>query len=178
MCTTRILKSIASLLLVSSHRRFHILIPLHHICIIKLIINTLFRFLIESRTKAGETLLRSLVSNRIFISGGRWQFSPDIRNSLLLSSKTVFKFSAHIESTGPSNINHFLSAPFQKSSDNHENFIPVGWNWKSHLSVAFWQHSVRPFVRHRVKRAIQLAQSEWFWVDYQNLDFLRLLEWE
>jgi hypothetical protein len=35
--------------------------------------------------------------------------SPEVRQSFLLSSKTVFMFSIQTASTGPSKINHFLS---------------------------------------------------------------------
>ena len=37
-----------------------------------------------------------------------WMISPDTRHSFLLSSSTVFMFSIHTASTGPSNIIHFL----------------------------------------------------------------------
>ena len=43
------------------------------------------------------------------VVGASWMISPDIRQSFLLSSSTVFIFSIQTASTGPSNINHFLN---------------------------------------------------------------------
>lgn len=54
----------------------------------------------------GVAEIKSIVSNIILI----WLFiliiSPLLKHNFLLSSKTVFKFYAQIESMGPSKINH------------------------------------------------------------------------
>lgn len=59
-------------------------------------------------TVAGEATSKSIGSKIKFVVGASWMISPDIRQSFLLSSKTVFMFSIQTASTGPSNINHFL----------------------------------------------------------------------
>lgn len=59
-------------------------------------------------TVAGEAASRSIGSNIRFVVGASWMISPDIRQSFLLSSSTVFMFSIQIASTGPSNTSHFL----------------------------------------------------------------------
>ena len=50
-----------------------------------------------------------MVSNIRLITGDICITSPDIRHSFLLSSSTVFMFSIHTASIGPSNTTHFLS---------------------------------------------------------------------
>ena len=50
-----------------------------------------------------------MVSNIRFITADIWITSPLIRQSFLLSSSTVFMFSTHMASIGPSNMTHFLS---------------------------------------------------------------------
>ena len=58
---------------------------------------------------AGDADSTSEASKMRLVLGGKAIISPDIKQSFLFSSKTVFIFSIHSESTGPSNINHFLS---------------------------------------------------------------------
>lgn len=60
-------------------------------------------------TVAGEATSRSMGSKIRLICGDIWMISPLIRQSFLLSSSTVFIFSIHTASTGPSKISHFLS---------------------------------------------------------------------
>ena len=52
---------------------------------------------------------RSMVSKMRLMTFDIWMISPLIRQSFLLSSNTVFMFSIHSASIGPSNITHFLS---------------------------------------------------------------------
>ena len=58
--------------------------------------------LINLETVAGEATLRLSTSNIIVIVGRIFIISPDVRQSFLLSSNTVFMFSIHTASTGPS----------------------------------------------------------------------------
>ena len=58
---------------------------------------------------AGAADSTSSASKIRLVLGGRAMISPDMRQSFLFSSRTVFMFSIHSESTGPSNISHFLS---------------------------------------------------------------------
>ena len=60
-------------------------------------------------TVAGEAKLRSDTSKSIRIHEDRWTISPLIRQSFLLSSSTVFRFSIQAGSAGPSRMIHFLS---------------------------------------------------------------------
>mmetsp|Transcript_33633 Transcript_33633/g.54487 ORF Transcript_33633/g.54487 Transcript_33633/m.54487 type:complete len:288 (+) Transcript_33633:3700-4563(+) len=60
-------------------------------------------------TVAGEATAKSLTSNTICIVLGSLIRSPFARQRVLLSSSTVFMFSIHSASTGPSKITHFLS---------------------------------------------------------------------
>ncbi|TNN79443.1 hypothetical protein EYF80_010257 [Liparis tanakae] len=60
-------------------------------------------------TVAGDATSRSMGSKMRLICGDIWMISPLIRHSFLLSSSTVFMFSIHTASTGPSKISHFLS---------------------------------------------------------------------
>lgn len=57
---------------------------------------------INLETVAGEATLRSATSNIIVIVGRIFIISPEVRQSFLLSSNTVFMFSIHSASTGPS----------------------------------------------------------------------------
>ena len=50
-----------------------------------------------------------MVSNSMVMGGDIWTTSPLIRHSFLLSSSTVFMFSIHTASIGPSNVTHFRS---------------------------------------------------------------------
>jgi hypothetical protein len=59
-------------------------------------------------TVAGEACERSSTSNIIVIIGVSLIIYPLVKQSFLLSSNTVFIFSIHTASTGPSNITHFL----------------------------------------------------------------------
>ena len=61
------------------------------------------------RTVAGEAASRSMGSKMRLVVGASWMISPDMRHSFLLSSSTVFMFSIHTASTGPSKISHFRS---------------------------------------------------------------------
>jgi hypothetical protein len=58
----------------------------------------------------GEAVDTSLDSKRRLVLLGILIISPDMRQSFLFSSSTVFRFSIHSGSIGPSNISHFLSA--------------------------------------------------------------------
>ena len=56
-----------------------------------------------------EACDRSIVSKIRDIGLDIWMISPLIKHSFLLSSSTVFMFSIHRASMGPSNTTHFLS---------------------------------------------------------------------
>jgi hypothetical protein len=58
---------------------------------------------------AGEACYKSSTSNIIVIHFVSFIISPEVKQSFLLSSKTVFIFSIQTASTGPSKIIHFLS---------------------------------------------------------------------
>jgi len=60
-------------------------------------------------TVAGEACYKSSTSNIIVIHLVNLMISPEVKQSFLLSSSTVFIFSIQTASTGPSNITHFLS---------------------------------------------------------------------
>eukprot|EP00965_Chrysotila_dentata_P177755 5871810-Pleurochrysis_carterae.AAC.2 len=64
-------------------------------------------------TVAGDATARSSTSNMIDIEGDILTISPDMRQSFLLSSSTVFMFSIHTASTGPSNTTHCRSGEFK-----------------------------------------------------------------
>lgn len=64
---------------------------------------------------AGDAADKSSTSNNIHIYLGIFKISPEVRHNFLLSSKTVFKFSIQIESTGPSKIIHTLCCLFMFS---------------------------------------------------------------
>lgn len=65
-------------------------------------------------TVAGDATSKSMGSKMRLIWGDIWMISPLIRQSFLLSSSTVFMFSIHTASTGPSKISHFLSGLWQR----------------------------------------------------------------
>lgn len=67
-------------------------------------------------TVAGEATSRSMGSKIRLICGDIWMISPLMRQSFLLSSSTVFMFSIHTASTGPSKISHFLSGLWWRGS--------------------------------------------------------------
>ena len=60
-------------------------------------------------TVAGEATARSCASKIIDMTSDIAMISPDMRQSFLLSSSTVFMFSIQIASTGPSNMTHLRS---------------------------------------------------------------------
>ena len=60
---------------------------------------------------AGDALDTSWLSKRRLVLPGILMISPDMRHSFRFSSSTVFRFSIHSESTGPSKINHLRSEP-------------------------------------------------------------------
>mmetsp|Transcript_18950 Transcript_18950/g.44244 ORF Transcript_18950/g.44244 Transcript_18950/m.44244 type:complete len:210 (-) Transcript_18950:278-907(-) len=64
----------------------------------------------QRETVAGEACDKSCVSNIIVDTGLSLMISPLFKHSFLLSSSTVFMFSIHTASTGPSNANHFRSS--------------------------------------------------------------------
>mmetsp|Transcript_162917 Transcript_162917/g.522390 ORF Transcript_162917/g.522390 Transcript_162917/m.522390 type:complete len:210 (+) Transcript_162917:614-1243(+) len=67
------------------------------------------RYTIPHRlTVAGEATDKSLTSNMTVMLGGSLMRSPLERQSILLSSSTVFMFSIQMASTGPSKFTHFL----------------------------------------------------------------------
>mmetsp|Transcript_29793 Transcript_29793/g.97522 ORF Transcript_29793/g.97522 Transcript_29793/m.97522 type:complete len:222 (-) Transcript_29793:388-1053(-) len=67
-------------------------------------------------TVAGLATARSAGSNIMVISGLRATISPLFRHSFLLSSSTVFMFSIHSASTGPSNTIHVRSSPASRAA--------------------------------------------------------------
>lgn len=68
-------------------------------------------------TVAGEAWDKSYTSNIIVIQLVSLIIYPLVKQSFLLSSKTVFIFSIHTASTGPSNMTHFLS--YRSASSAH-----------------------------------------------------------
>lgn len=72
-----------------------------------------YRYTIPHReTVAGEATAKSLTSNNIVKVAGNFIRWPLDKHNILLSSSTVFKFSIHNASTGPSNsIHFFVSVP-------------------------------------------------------------------
>jgi hypothetical protein len=57
----------------------------------------------QRETVAGEATFKSMTSNSILIDGVSFILSPFAKQSIMLSSSTVFMFSIHNASTGPSN---------------------------------------------------------------------------
>ena len=64
---------------------------------------------------AGDAADKSSTSNSMHIYLGIFKISPEVKHNFLLSSKTVFKFSIQIESTGPSKMIHTLCYLFMFS---------------------------------------------------------------
>ena len=64
----------------------------------------------QRETVAGEATARSCTSKIIDCGDDIEIISPDMRQSFLLSSSTVFMFSIQIASTGPSNMTHLRSS--------------------------------------------------------------------
>ena len=62
-------------------------------------------------TVAGDASSRSSASNIMVMRSVILMISPDMRQSFLLSSSTVFMFSIQTASTGPSNMTHWRSLP-------------------------------------------------------------------
>ena len=62
----------------------------------------------QRETVAGEATERSSTSNMTRFVSARGMISPELRQSFLLSSSTVFMFSIQMASTGPSNIIHLM----------------------------------------------------------------------
>ena len=60
-------------------------------------------------TVAGEATARSSTSNMIVFVSESGMISPELRQSFLLSSSTVFMFSIQMASTGPSKSTHCRS---------------------------------------------------------------------
>ena len=65
-------------------------------------------------TVAGEATARSCTSKIIDMAADIAIISPDMRQSFLLSSSTVFMFSIQMASTGPSKSTHWRSGPLSK----------------------------------------------------------------
>lgn len=55
-------------------------------------------------TVAGDAYYKLDVSKIIYVLSYNLIISPDVKHNFLLSSKTVFKFSTHYVSIGPSKI--------------------------------------------------------------------------
>lgn len=86
-----------------------------------------------SLTVAGEATSRSMGSKIRLICGDIWMISPLMRQSFLLSSSTVFMFSIHTASTGPSKISHFLSGLWWGGS---------GQSFQTHIEQSNFNFSV------------------------------------
>lgn len=83
-------------------------------------------------TVAGDATSRSTGSKMRLICGDIWIISPLIRHSFLLSSSTVFMFSIHTASTGPSKISHFLSGLYWTQEELEFITIHLMWEKKKH----------------------------------------------
>lgn len=59
-------------------------------------------------TVAGDATFKSMTSKSILMEGVNFILSPFAKHSIMLSSKTVFMFSIHSASTGPSNTTQLL----------------------------------------------------------------------
>lgn len=92
-------------------------------------------------TVAGDATSRSTGSKMRLICGDIWIISPLIRHSFLLSSSTVFMFSIHTASTGPSKISHFLSGLYWTQEELEFRTIHLMWKKKHHHH----QHNVVSF---------------------------------
>lgn len=73
----------------------------------------------QRETVAGEAWERSYTSNIMVIQLVSLIIYPLVKHSFLLSSNTVFMFSIHTASTGPSKTTHFLSL----TSDYYAHFL-------------------------------------------------------
>lgn len=62
----------------------------------------------QRETVAGEATLRSMTSKSILIDGESLILSPFAKHNIMLSSRTVFIFSIHNASTGPSKTTQLL----------------------------------------------------------------------
>ena len=72
-----------------------------------------FKNYADIRTVAGDATSKSMGSKIKLVVGASAMISPLFRHNFRLSSSTVFMFSIHTASTGPSNINHFLSGVYK-----------------------------------------------------------------
>lgn len=89
-----------------------------------------------SLTVAGEATSRSMGSKMRLICGDIWIISPLIRHNFLLSSNTVFMFSIHTASTGPSKISHFLSGLWRQQIYTHN------------ITCGFWYYILQNGIQH------------------------------
>ena len=62
----------------------------------------------QRETVAGDATARSSTSNMTRLVSASGMISPELRQSFLLSSRTVFMFSIQIASTGPSKTIHLM----------------------------------------------------------------------
>lgn len=115
-----------------------------------------------------HTCARSMTSNMTDMEGVRAMISPDARQSFLLSSNTVLRFSIQTASTGPSNIIHFR--PVYSEVDNSlyitkrtlNLFLGVLGIVRFILPKYERYDSIYPFVSHWIKLAKQQTRCDGF----------------
>ena len=81
-----------------------------------------------------EACERSIVSKMRLIAFDIWITSPLIRQSFLLSSRTVFMFSIQMASIGPSNTTHFLSGVLEDANSRNVLATMPSDHWESTTS--------------------------------------------
>lgn len=97
-------------------------------------------------TVAGDATSRSTGSKMRLICGDIWIISPLIRHSFLLSSSTVFMFSIHTASTGPSKISHFLSGLYWTQEELEFITIHLMWEKKNTIIISITSYLSDRFI--------------------------------
>lgn len=116
-------KSVISCLNASGSLEIQVCVPVNFLqnCITSIIGDQLRgacskKIIPQRLTVAGEAADKSLTSKIILVPGESLMISPLVKQSFLLSSSTVFMFSIHKESTGPSNTIHWYFLEFAVSN--------------------------------------------------------------
>ena len=108
--------------------------------------------------------MRSDTSNSILIQDERWTISPLMRQSFLLSSSTVLRFSIQAGSAGPSKMIHFLSWLVRICHENKRMRLDVilvsAPGGGCHVPEGGGEHPVTPLVGRRVETPVKLRHGD------------------
>ena len=96
------------------------------------------------------------VSKMRFVFGGNAMISPDMRQSFLFSSRTVFMLSIHSESTGPSKISHLRSIMVQYKESDCTFLSGINHHYDFELGICFCFVFIR-FAKHKNRGKLVLG---------------------